>query len=86
MTTLRLVGLRHGIDFTLRDGIDAGEFVGPRIFTAGEGIASTGGHGSCNGRGCDGRYEFCRAAREVVWQGADLVKVMVDHRRHFWKT
>ncbi len=77
VTSLRLVSTHNGIDFALRDGIASGEYVGPRIFTAGPGIASTGGHGSVDGKGCDGPYEFRRSAREVVFRGADLVKVMV---------
>ncbi len=77
VTTLRLVSSHDEIDFVLRDGVNSGEFIGPRIFTAGQGIASTGGHGSRNGLGYDGPYEFRRAAREVVWRGADLVKIMV---------
>ncbi|HHT91772.1 MAG: amidohydrolase family protein [Bacillota bacterium] len=77
VTSLRVVGTQGGLDFALRDGINCGEYLGPRIFTAGPGLASTGGHGAIQGQGYDGPYEFRRAARDVVYQGADLVKVMV---------
>ena len=77
VTSLRLVGTSDGIDFALRDGIARGDYLGPRILTAGKGINSTGGHGSKDGTGFDGPYEFRRAARQVVFKGADLVKVMV---------
>lgn len=77
VTSLRLVDTSHGIDFALRNGINAREYLGPRIVTAGPGLASTGGHGTKDGKGYDGPYEFRRAAREVVYQGADLVKIMV---------
>ncbi len=77
VTSLRVVGTKGGLDFALRSGIESGTFIGPRIVTAGEAVASTGGHGSPQGRGCDGPYEFRRAARQALWQGADLVKVMV---------
>ncbi len=77
VTSLRLVDTSHGIDFALRSGITAKEYLGPRIVTAGPGLASTGGHGTKDGKGYDGPYEFRRAAREVVYQGADLVKIMV---------
>ena len=77
VTSLRLPGSANGIDFALRDGIERGDYIGPRILTAGEGITSTGGHGSIDGKGCDGPYEFRRAARQVVSRGADLVKIMV---------
>lgn len=78
VTSLRLVGSTpDGIDFALRDGINAGEYAGPRILTAGAGISSTGGHGYRGGEGCDGPYEFRRAARNRLWRGADLIKLMV---------
>ncbi|HBG00822.1 MAG TPA: hypothetical protein DDW87_04530 [Firmicutes bacterium] len=77
VTSLRVVGTHGGLDFSLRDGINCGEYLGPRILTAGPGLASTGGHGAIQGKGYDGPYEFRRAAREVVYHGADLVKIMV---------
>ena len=78
VTSLRLVGSPPGgMDFALRDGIAAGRYMGPRILTAGQGIASTGGHGYRGDEGCDGPYEFRKAARKRLWQGADLIKIMV---------
>ncbi len=78
VTSLRLVGSSpDGVDFAIRNGIQRGDYPGPRILTAGEGIASTGGHGYRGGEGCDGPYEFRKATRKRLWQGADLIKVMV---------
>jgi len=78
VTSLRLVGSSaDGIDFVLRDAINSGAYVGPRILTAGVGVASTGGHGYRGGAGCDGPYEFRKATRKQLWMGADLIKVMV---------
>ncbi len=78
VTSLRLVGTPPGgLDFAIRDGINRGDYIGPRILTAGAALASTGGHGYRGGEGCDGPYEFRKAARERLWQGADLLKVMV---------
>lgn len=78
VTSLRLVGSPpSGMDFVIRDSINRGDYPGPRIFTAGAGLASTGGHGYRGGEGCDGPYEFRKAARKRLWQGADLIKIMV---------
>ena len=43
-TTVRDVG-GSGVNIALRDAINKGTVIGPRIFTAGKGLASTGGHG-----------------------------------------
>ena len=43
-TTVRNVGSNHFDDVALRQAIDAGEIVGPRIVTAGYAIGATGGH------------------------------------------
>lgn len=44
-TTVRNLGDSHLITVALRDAIDAGLVPGPRIFTAGQSIGTTGGHG-----------------------------------------
>jgi len=43
-TAIRDVGSAGYGDVALRDGINAGEIPGPRIFAAGKSIATTGGH------------------------------------------
>ncbi|MCU0369654.1 MAG: amidohydrolase family protein, partial [Cyclobacteriaceae bacterium] len=43
-TTVRDCG-GTGVNIALRNAINQGVVIGPRIFTAGKGIASTGGHG-----------------------------------------
>ncbi len=43
-TTVRNVGSNHFDDVALRQAIDAGEIVGPRIVTAAYAIGATGGH------------------------------------------
>ena len=45
VTTTRSTGESKGADFALRRAIDRGEAVGPRIFTAGQSVHVTGGHG-----------------------------------------
>ncbi len=50
-TTVRDLGTGHSLAQSLRDAIAEGWVVGPRIFTAGKSIATTGGHAdSSNGR------------------------------------
>ncbi|MBT0670749.1 amidohydrolase family protein [Novosphingobium profundi] len=75
VTTVRLVGESHGVDFALRRAIQRGEVIGPRIKTAGEIIVPTGGHGSLE---TDGPYGFAHAAREQIKQGADWIKIAIS--------
>ncbi|MGH8431474.1 MAG: amidohydrolase family protein, partial [Solimonas sp.] len=44
-TTVRDLGDSFNASIALRKAIDAGRVKGPRIFTSGKGIATTGGHG-----------------------------------------
>jgi imidazolonepropionase-like amidohydrolase len=84
-TTVRNVGAGGFSDVALRDGINAGDVEGPRMFVSGPPLGITGGH-------CDNNllpYEFhyseigvadgpwaARAkVREVVKYGADVIKV-----------
>ncbi len=85
-TTLRDVGGGAGIDIAIRNAINNGAIVGPRIFVAGQALSITGGHGDSNdvpgwveedpsvrgGAIAYGPYGF----REVVRQN---VKLHVDH-------
>ena len=43
-TTVRQVGDSGMVAISLRDAINAGHVIGPRIFTSGKSIATTGGH------------------------------------------
>lgn len=75
VTTVRLTGEDHGVDFALRKAIDQGEIIGPRIKTAGEVIVPTGGHGSLE---ADGPYALARAVREQIKRGADWIKISIS--------
>lgn len=75
VTTVRLVGEDHGNDFALKAAIEKGEVPGPRIWTAGDIIVSTGGHGSLE---ADGPYEMAKAARAQIKQGATWIKTAVS--------
>ncbi len=73
--------------FSLRDRINAGQIIGPRILAAGQSISASGGHGDVHGYRedimhllksegvCNGADDCRRAAREQVHMGADIIKV-----------
>ena len=88
-TTIRNLGDIGNASIALRSAIDQGFVVGPRIFTAGKSIATTGGHADpTNGRNLDltgdpgpkeGVVNSADDARKSVRQrykeGADLIKI-----------
>jgi imidazolonepropionase-like amidohydrolase len=87
-TTVRDLG-GSGVNISVRNSINSGKIVGPRIFTAGQFIASTGGHGDpTNGAnrrliGDPGPKEGVvnsiddakKAVRQRYKNGADLIKI-----------
>jgi len=87
-TTVRDVGGR-GVNISLRDAIDAGKVEGPRIFTSGKSIATTGGHADPTNGWRDelmgdpgpkegvinGPYAARKAVRQRYKNGADLIKI-----------
>jgi imidazolonepropionase-like amidohydrolase len=88
-TTVRELGDSHHISTALRRAIDAGYTEGPRIFTAGTAIATTGGHADpTNGVSFDrmgdpmpadgvinGVEDARKAVRQRYKEGADLIKI-----------
>lgn len=79
VTTVRLVSERRHLDTALRSAIGRGQVLGPRIFTAGQALASTGGHGlGSHAVEADGPAEFRALTRSQIKHGADLVKVMIS--------
>ncbi len=87
-TTVRDVG-GVGVNIALRNAIRNGTVIGPRVYTAGITISSTGGHadptmgyrkdlmgdpGPINGV-ANGREECIKAVRERYKEGADLIKI-----------
>ncbi|HEY5755935.1 MAG TPA: amidohydrolase family protein [Steroidobacter sp.] len=75
VTTVRLVGEEHGSDFALKAAIDGGTAFGPRIQSAGEIIATTGGHGFLE---ADGTAELAKAVRQQIKNGATWIKVAIS--------
>ncbi|MFO7763952.1 MAG: amidohydrolase family protein [Wenzhouxiangellaceae bacterium] len=90
-TAVRDVGDSFNASIALRDAIEAGHVPGPRIFTSGKSLATTGGHADpTNGWRADlmgtpgprdGVLNGVAEAREAVRQrykdGADLIKITI---------
>src|SRR5688500_45624 len=87
-TTVRDVG-GSGVNIALRNAINSGVITGPRIFTAGKSIATTGGHADpTNGFRKDlmgdpgpaegvinGAEDARKAVRQRYKDGSDLIKI-----------
>ncbi len=66
-------------DLALKKAIAKGEADGPRIYSAGEALVITGGHGSAAGATySDGPWELIKAARREISAGASWVKIMIS--------
>ncbi len=84
-TTIRNVGAGGYSDVALRDGINAGELAGPRLFVSGPPLGITGGHCDNNllapqydatAEGvADGPWAARKKVRETIKYGADVIKV-----------
>lgn len=85
VTTIRLPGnswppvaSKHS-GIALHRAISKGQAHGPRIFSAGEALVITGGHGSAKGQTHnDGPFELTKAARKEISGGASWVKIMIS--------
>lgn len=78
VTTVRDVGGKGATNFIVRQAIQAGLIKGPRVYTCGQPIAMTGGHGDAICFVADGADAVRHAAREMLRRGADLVKCMAS--------
>lgn len=76
ITTVRTVGTKHNADVALRNLIESGSVVGPRIKAAGEVICITCGHGAEMGMECDTVGETLKAARTLCKKRVDWIKLM----------
>lgn len=88
-TTVRDLGGRYNAAIALRNAIERGEASGPRIFSAGKSIATTGGHGDPTNSWAEilegdpgpvdgvanGPAEVSQAVRQRYKDGADLIKI-----------
>lgn len=74
-TTVRLIGEPEHIEFAVKKAVEQGTFIGPRMHTAGEIIAITGGHGD---READGAAELSKAVRRQIKAGATWIKIAIS--------
>lgn len=84
-TTVRNVGATGYTDVAVRDGINAGEIPGPRMFVSGPPLGITGGHCDDNllpaeyhhvAEGvADGPWAARAKVREVIKYGANVIKI-----------
>ncbi|MFQ3246750.1 MAG: imidazolonepropionase-like amidohydrolase [Arenicella sp.] len=85
VTTVRNLGAGGFIDVALRDSINAGDIVGPRLFVSGPSLGITGGHCDNNllpvdyqvssDGVADGPWEVAKKVRRNIKYGADLIKI-----------
>src|SRR3989441_813499 len=84
-TTVRNLGAKDYADIALRDAINEGDAIGPRIIASGPALGITGGHCDENllppafhhgGEGvADGVEAVQHKVREVIKYGADVIKI-----------
>lgn len=74
VTTVRDLGASEYADIAMRDLINAGNMVGPRMFVAGYGLQITRGRTSTPNT-ADGPVEVLRVVRQQIGAGADWVKM-----------
>lgn len=89
-TTIRDVGAEEFVDLALRNAINAGKVVGPRILGSGVALGSTGGHADLNGFSpylrfqviapgvADGPEAIRKAVRTNIKYGADWIKILAS--------
>jgi imidazolonepropionase-like amidohydrolase len=78
VTTVRDLGGPFTVGSDVRDAIDQGLLLGPRLLAANRVITVTGGHGHHMGMECDDVDALRHAVRQLVKDGSDWVKVMAS--------
>lgn len=76
LTTVRDCGDRNYLSLTLRDYINSGAFLGPRLVCSGPVITTTAGQLWWNGIECDTVDELRLAVRTLVKHEVDFIKLM----------
>lgn len=74
----RDLGSYKGYVLGIRDAINRGLVPGPRVIACGHAVCATGGHGYELSYEVSGKEEMMKAVRQVVKDGADVVKLMVS--------
>lgn len=76
VTTVRDLGSPKGLAIHLKDAVNRGLILGPRIWACGHNLTVTGGHGWQFGLEADGQEGVRKAARAELKAGADGLKFM----------
>lgn len=78
ITALRVVGTTDWLDVAWRDGFQAGQHCGPRLFSCGQGLRTTAGHdpyaGTAKRPMADGADAMVQMVRDTIQHGVDQVK------------
>jgi imidazolonepropionase-like amidohydrolase len=76
-TTVRDVGSDPFLAVDLRNSIEEGLIIGPRVVASGPGLSITGGHGDLNNYSiADGNDQIRHVVRAQVKYGVDVIKIM----------
>jgi imidazolonepropionase-like amidohydrolase len=79
VTTIGDCGARYGVTIQLRDAIAAGQIPGSRLWACGTWLTVTNGHGYFwTHWGLDNADELRKGLRQMVWEGADFIKIMAS--------
>ena len=79
VTTIGDCGARYGITIQLRDAIAKGQVPGSRLWACGVWLTVTNGHGYFwTEWGLDSANELRKGVRQMVWAGADFIKIMAS--------
>lgn len=77
VTTMRCVGDILYSDVWLRNLINSGKAIGPRLFVSGPFICPTGGHAQTFSMIADSPWEVRKQVRKNIFEQVDLVKICV---------
>jgi len=78
VTTIRDCGGKGVLTFRLREAIRRGIVAGPRLVLSGRPLTITGGHCRYFGGEVDGPEGMRHAARQLLKEGADFIKIMAS--------
>lgn len=76
VTTLRDNGGRDSVTFAVREAMERGYFVGPRMLLSGRPVTVTRGHFFWCHEEADDVSDIRRSIRRLVSEGADFIKIM----------
>jgi imidazolonepropionase-like amidohydrolase len=77
VTTVRDLNASDSMDIAMRNLINRGAMVGPRMFVSSYGLGARPGYVAPNAR-ADGPVEITRAVRDILASGADWVKLFAS--------